>query len=573
MVHHLDTTQFVEFNAEDRTFTTNPTNLDTPVRYFTGPVTAERIMPPLMRTMEQEVWYQVRDAIHTDGRMMPDVEWAEYLRLQLMAPYITNNPVDAISATPTPTVRTAEQEERWIYLRTTTIPWTPEDRQEYERLGRLEPHPHPLPVRTHVQVHRDSYNNWSVSVRVGTEQKDLPSIAVIKALINPADKHWLPSRQGRRHSTLRLLKVALEGGLSAQSLHDALRAWVMATENQVTDAESSIPASGVDAATATLLRAQPATLEVGGRVFRLVPAREIDVRPLITRVRQRTIAQARVETDALRERARTDARVVTGEAERQAARMRAEAEEAARRAGAKVSDWVRDSGRPHYYASERWYVEMKVNCFLRDIRFLVREWGVVLHWNPTRVANHEIAWYSLNENKCPLWFRVTEDGRYDKNSIFGSDWDTPHIGSYMCMELQNQPPVIRSIEHLVALEKAINRGMQVLNLNSPISRRVDNYHPAIKEQIPSIPAQFLKGDINIVPGVASIEEWQMINPRITWDNAESLVEEGRGTFNVGDPVPTLPVPPRIEPTVVQELAEMIQTAQAATVHNLAGRRE
>jgi len=483
-------------------------------------------MPTVMRTREQEARFAELNRMYNTVIMLPD-QLDERASLSRMTAY-----------TPTPTVRTAEQEARLVELRSMDIP-----------------------PRTYVRVHRDQYNTWNVSVKVGTENRDLPSIAVIKSLLNPADKHFLPSRQGRYRGTLGILRIALNAGLSAQSLHDALRAWVMATENRITEAESSIPATGIDEATSVLLRAQPATLEVGGRVFRLVPSNEVDVRPLITRVRQRTIAQARVETDALRERARTDARVLTTEAERQAARTRAEAEEIARRAGAKVPDWVRDSGRPHYYSSGYWNVELRVNCYLRDIRFLVREWGTILHWKPIVVANHNPDWYA--QRKCPLWFRVSEDGRYDKNSITSGDWDTPHIGSFMCMELQNQPPVIKEYYHLINLEKAISRGMQVLNLNSPLSRAVDNYFPAIKEQIPVIPIKMLRGDVAIQPESRTLAMFREANPSITWDSAETLAEENNGVFSVDNPVPVLST--TVDRTQLQEVAEMIQRAQVVVV--------
>jgi len=55
----------------------------------------------------------------------------------------------------------------------------------------------------------------------------------------------------------------LNGGLSAQSLHDALRAWVVATEGATTNVESNTPI--LDDSTAALLNAMPATLEVGAK--------------------------------------------------------------------------------------------------------------------------------------------------------------------------------------------------------------------------------------------------------------------------------------------------------------------
>lgn len=115
----------------------------------------------------------------------------------------------------------------------------------------------------------------------------------------------------------------------------------------------------------------------------------------------------------------------------------------------------------------------------------------------------------------------------------------------MCMDLFARPDKVESIEHLMALEKAISRGMQVVNLNSPISRAVDNYYPALKDQLPVIPIKYLKGDW-LEPRAITKAAFKESNPSITWDYEESLVQESNGTFNVDAPVLVLPANTEIQ---------------------------
>ncbi len=508
------------------------------------------VMATVMRTREQEARLADLERMWATV-IMTQAQIQERRALMNMSAYRPPTPV-------IPT-RTPAQEDRLRDLNEAGNhrAWTLEESREYDTLHQMANCPSPNPPRIYVRVHReDGRGGWDVSVRVGQESRDLPPTSVIKSLLNPADKHWLTGRQGRRMSTLRLLRNALEAGLPAQSLHDALRAWAMANENRISTVESVMPIGGIDAETANLLRAQPATLEVGGRVFRLTPIHEVDMRPLITRTRQRAIATAQVEVTAMTERARTDARVMTTEAERSASRIRADAENAARVAGARVPNWIRDSGRQHYWDRQYWCVRLSIGCLIRDIRLYVSEWGTTLHWKPIYPV-HNMEWYQ--DRRIWAWLRVNENGGWDKHSVFTreDEYTTPHIDSFMCMDLQSQPRLVNNMDSLNALEATLTRGMQVINLNSPLSREVPRYFPEIRDQMPSVPAKIMIGTYAVRGNRLSMADWKAANPTITWDSEETIAQENSGTFSVGDPVPTLPIPP---PNLAMD--EILENARA-----------
>lgn len=437
--------------------------------------------------------------------------------------------------------RTPEQEVRFreYCRRYDTNELSPEQWTEYVNLGAMQACPTGIPVpvavpprpRIKVKVWRDDYREWQVSIKVGGQNRDLPTIAVIKSLLPPSDKHFLPSRQGRYSRTLNLLRVALNAGLSAQSLHDALRAWVVATEGATTNVESDIPI--LDEGTAALLNAMPATLEVGGKVYKLVPTKEIDSRPLIKRVRDRAITLAKVEGDAIRGRATTDARVVVREAESRAATLRAEVERERAAVTLRAPEWVINSGRPHCYRDGCWNVEMKVLCRVKEIRYTVGVWNRVLYWNPLdngRPNSYYETW------RMPVWVRLREGGIYTKDDISCKGFCSTHIESYMCMELQGLPPTLQSAEHLLSLEQIIGRGMQVVNLNSPLNTNVKRYWPAFLEQLPPVPIKLMtsgeRADRYIIPGGRTVETWRAAYPGVTWDREELIEQEAATIFHV-----------------------------------------
>jgi hypothetical protein len=498
-----------------------------------------------MRTQAQEIAFRRWEGIHATGGLLPGPEWEEYQRLMTMTPYETVQPV----------ARTIEQETRWQALDAEVRDriFTQAESTEYNRLSEMAPCPTPIPPRIHVRVHRDTGGSWSVTVKVGIELRDLPTAAVIKSLLPPADKHFIPGRQGRYRGTLGILRTALSAGLPAQSLHDALRAWVMATENAITSAESTFPVGGLDAATANLLRAQPVTLEAGGMVYRLVPVHQTDVRPLIARVRAKTVAAAQVETTAMKARAVSDARITVQEAERNAARVRLEAEALIRQAGTRVPDWVRDSHRNHYWDGERWHVEMLVSCQLTEIRYTVQPWNRILYWNPIVNRDRGTAWYAAY--KIPVWFRLSADGNYDRSyldCVQMREYSTTHITrDRACMSLQAMPALVNNLATLKQLEACLSRGMQVVNLNSPLGWDVADYWPAFKEQLPAAIIAFLNRGFRLLDNnnhimlrdAGTMTAFQEYYPQFaTWNRTETIAQEQAGMFNVSDPVIPLAVP-------------------------------
>jgi hypothetical protein len=457
-------------------------------------------------------------------------------------------------------VRTMEQEVRYQFLveEGNDRVWSQAENEEMNALGILLPHPTRPPARIRVRVWytAGNYNPWNVQVKIGGEVKDFPALAVIKSLLPPADKRWITRRT--RGGTLRGLQEALEAGLPAQSLHDALKAWAIATCSAIRDASSDSPAlGGVDAATESLLRAQPATLEVAGRVFRLTPVGEVDMRPLIARTRARALSTVTIEAGAIRERARADSRTVISEAERRAAAIRLELDAERQRHGSRVPDWVRDSGRPHFWTGHEWAVEMMVGIKVREIRYTVTPWNVVLKWNPLNPNRRSNDWYAESRNMLAVWVRIREEGTYQFDDSFTRDYSTTHImvggnnSAYTCcMGLQARPACIRSVADLRTLEVALTRGMQVINMNSPLSGSVSNYHPTFLEQIPPIPREVLTNDVRFVdgngrclPGAATPDAYRVVFPNVTWDSMESLLSEAETTFTVTEPVPApVPVP-------------------------------
>lgn len=501
---------------------------------------------PIPRDVYLEV-NRVHDEINrvTLGALAANPDWADAVMGQPIrrtgGTMATATNAPAVPVTPRG-VRTPEQEVRFQTLQaeSTRRVFLNLELAEWQRLQGMAPCPTPLPPvtpprpRIRVKVWRDDYQQWQVMMTVGNNGRELPSISVIKSLLPPADKHFLPSRQGRHTRTLNLLRVALDGGLSAQSLHDALRAWVVATEGMPTSAESDSPI--LDESTAMLLNAQPATLEVGGKVYKLVPTKELDARPLIKRVRERALSLAMVEGEGIRTRARTDARVVVSEAENRAATLREEVERERRAMGNRAPEWVANSGRSHRWQDGYWYVEMRVLCKVVEIRYTVSSWNRVLHWTPLNVDNRPNSYYE--QWRMPVWVRLREEGHYTKDDIScrGGGYCSTHIDSYMCMELQGLPPVLTSANHLLSLEQIIGRGMQVVNLNSPLNTNPRKYWPPFLEQLPPVPLKLMtcgeRADRYIIPNGRTIERWQAEHPDITWDRSELIEQEAATIFHV-----------------------------------------
>lgn len=420
--------------------------------------------------------------------------------------------------------------------------------------------PAPPKTKIHVKVAKgDTYGrvgDWNIHVHVNGKEQDLPEIGIIRAYLPEAEKKLVPAKARRYRSTFNILRDSLNAGLSPQSLHDALKAWALTIFNQPTSAESE---GTVDDETSYLLKAQPATLEVGGKVFKLVPAGEIDVRPLITRVRRKALAGARVESATILTKAKTDARLVVSSAENAYANIRAEIETLRREVASQLPQWVKDSQRPAFFRSQTWYVRLLVTCKVKEIRLTVREWNRILYWNAIPI-DPRINWDANyhEDHKMPLWLRLNPGGRYTLEDVsHGSDgWSTVHTANRTCMALQALPPAIKTNNDLINLEAAISRGLQVVNLNSPLSQGWSDYWPDFKAQLPVTVKKWIVGDINIHPTRLNqtMAQWQVIYPNYTWDRVETIEEEAQGMFNVDNYRPTPIATPAIPEVNIRAVA-------------------
>src|SRR5208283_644029 len=132
-----------------------------------------------------------------------------------------------------------------------------------------------------------------------------------------------------------------------------------------------------------LLNAQPATLLVGGKVFRLVPTGEVDSTRLITQVRNKAKAVAAVEAGAIRSNAITDSRVLISEAEERARVIRVEIDRLRAEAGARPPRWAEECGRGiKYNANNRaYYIALNIITYVEEIRYRVSEWQGTVYWN------------------------------------------------------------------------------------------------------------------------------------------------------------------------------------------------
>jgi hypothetical protein len=507
-------------------------------------------MALLTRTAEQESRYQAL-VMARQTRLINALEHEEWVSLGQMGPYLMIDPM----LTPVFNIDPVAFPVTFSRMHATVMPAIPE----------ALPAPPPR-TRISVKVGRDPrYENdrgyWITEVKVDGLIVNLPDKDIIRGFLPQGDKAKLP--RGRRYRNVTsILSEALNAGLSPQSLHDALKAWAVAANSPVRPAESDF---NLDDETSYLLHAQPATLEVGGKVFKLVPAGEIDVRPLIKRVRVKALAGARAEAVTITSKAKVDARLVVSSAESSAANIRAEVEVLRREISSQLPNWVKISSRPAIWFSNAWWVGLGVSCRVKEIRFTVNEWHTVLYWNPIPYPvdmNEENRAYYWTSHKMRLWVRLNPEGRYTLDDVrhLGDGFSTVHSdGGRVCMSLQGLPGVLTSREHLISLENAISRGMQVVNLNSPLSRDYNNFYPDFKGQIPVIVRKWLTG--HITRAEQRLNAWSELNPNITWDRVESLEQEGAGVFNTDQYQPT---PPVIPTETVEDVARMIAGGEHAT---------
>lgn len=486
-----------------------------------GPIEGRRTemaMPPLARTRtrEEQDRYQILDRDARE-RVFDNNEQSEYHRLLGMAAYIP------------------------------------------------DPNDPPLPRRDRVSVRvvrvsaeDGDRSTWVIEVRINGNVVDYPKSQVIRGLLSDEDKRFLPARGKRYENTLRVLQQALREGLQPQSLHDSLKAWAISTLQQGTEATSE---TNLDEVTAHLLRVQPATLEVGGRVYKLIPAGSVDTRPLIARVRKKALAGASMEATAIREDATRDARIVVNEATDRADNIREQIEAERRRASITVPPWVVQSNRATYWDGAYWNVEMKLSVQVREIRYLVQRWETILFWNPLipEALIADDAYFIRAYNKLSVWLKLVPGILHlDNVKTKHVSYSCTHINSYRtCMELQGLPRVVDSVERLMSLEASLSRGMRVVNLNSPLDYEVRHYHPAFKAQLPEVVVNFLANHVAEMGSYPNMERYRRDNPEVTWDRVESVIDEARGVFNVETPAPPVQALPIAPPLPAAQVGQWV----------------
>jgi len=391
-----------------------------------------------------------------------------------------------------------------------------------------------------VIVRRDNYGLWYIRVTRNNSNMALPEINVIKSLLPPEWKRILGGRHSRRRRTDYYLQQALEQGLPTQVLHDTLQAWAFTWVRATAEAssEAPVPQSQDDS---FLLRAQPATIFVGGKSFKLVPTGERDNTNIYRHIRDKAKGIAQIEVQAKLDKAQTDARIMVSEAQGRVETIRREVEQLRASMVNQAPEWARQSGRPIKLMDERWWIGLRVSTYLEDIRYRVDRWRGTVHWNPIRIPGRDEAYYS--SRPMQMWLRLSTDGRYAVNEVRGDIWHTVHnTTTGTCMELQGMPARVINMDNLVAVERGISRGMRVINFNSPLSHALNVFYPLYAEQLPDMVKNLITGNASYPnPDATTTPEQYLIrsnegrpanNPRISWDRIESDAEELNYTFNV-----------------------------------------
>lgn len=375
-------------------------------------------------------------------------------------------------------------------------------------------------------------NRWRIKVSKDGLDLTLPSCQVMRAFLPEKWAKALPARSRRGNNSIDHLIRLLDEGVSPQIIHDAVKAWAFSTILQ--DREATSEGSVVDDANAALLNIAPATLEVGGKVFRLVPTGEVDVRPVLARVRKKALSAASVEVEAMKGRAIVDARIVVSEAEVKATRMRQSLEAEKARLGVRPPDWAISNGISHRFKDGRWYLGFLAETLVTEIRFTVGIWNRILYWNPLILPDVP--------RKIPCWISIGARGEYTLETVHTDNrlgYTTVHVvTSSTCMALQGLPSKIDSYDNFCRLSNGISRGNRVVNLNSPLSWRTDSYWPDYKAQLPVVVLQFLDRTIALNENMRdmnprlSMAEFKVSYPAITWDRDEDITEDAQGIFTV-----------------------------------------
>lgn len=378
---------------------------------------------------------------------------------------------------------------------------------------------------------------WAFELYVGDEAIDVPDR---NQVVNFLPKAIRLPRARRYGNTYRYWCEQLDTGrLTPQQLHDGFRGYLIAyfTDHARVESEETLTDE-----TRYLLTSQPATLEVGGRVFRLTPAGQTDVRPLIKRVREKALQAAIGEADGIRTRARTEAANIVSQAEERAGYLRQELEEERRTLSqGRIPEFLQGCSFPiKQGGGSAWSVLLALQVEVREIRFTIREWQRILHWNPLVPPGD--TFYT----RFHCWLHLASDGSCDYTKVNAYTFKTTHIAGHTCMDLNRVPRKIRNATDIEQLRQGLERGLWQINLNSPLARNVWEYHPVYKAFIPKYVQDLLLGNKVIEPravgaGWETPEEWAArVFPNqpagyTPWDWSETVDQEAAATFTAPPP--------------------------------------
>lgn len=361
--------------------------------------------------------------------------------------------------------------------------------------------------------------------------------ALIPFLPAPWDKVLMADRSRYQRGFVQGLRACLSAGMAPQLAADALKGWMVINEGVPMEAEAA-DVGGPDETALLLAKAQPAILTAGGFSYRLVPVHGVDHKPSYQKIARKMKQIAEAQTAGIVEAAKQSARIAIADAREEANAAREEMAALRRNMGNHAPAWIRDTGRAVRWASTagRWEIELFIGLKITEIVDTIEPWNVTLVWRPI-LSPRDL---STTRNKARAWVPISADGTYDFRAIHLANGmgNTVHISTgSTCMHLQGLPTSIGNIDHIRSLENALTRGMQVINLNSPLE--YGDFNEVYAQQIPPAVRDMLSAGRRSFPHNASgaylsLENYvqQALRGVASWQETRTLREEADETFTL-----------------------------------------
>lgn len=386
--------------------------------------------------------------------------------------------------------------------------------------------------RYHVRVRnegRQGRPSWRFDLRKDGFVVDGPpnKRALVPFLPAPWDKRILANRR-RYHQNYDFgLNECLADGMAPQLAADALKAWLVMSDEQPTEA-NAIEHGGPDETALLLAKAQPAILTAGGFSYRLVPCHGVDHKPKFQTIARKLKEIAEAQVASIKEQARVSAQAAIADARGEAEQVREEIAQLRAGMGNQPPPWVRNTGKAvHWSNMGSWEVELHVGINIREIVDTIDRWNSILVWHPI-IQGPLIA---------RAWVPVDIEGRYSFESIHmdAEAGNTVHLSTRRaCMHLQGLPSMLNGAAALARLENAISRGMQVVNLNSPLA--YEDFNRSYREQLPPAVRSILSNRAfvhNEVDRYPTIAAFLAARPaQASWNEVRTIREEAEETFTL-----------------------------------------